>query len=65
MVGGVCKLIPHLIPVGENSTNLTYFILRMSAMDAVKSLGTTLPRYNKQDARYLPCERSHQFIAAD
>uniref|UniRef100_A0A0A9EGI7 Tua6 n=1 Tax=Arundo donax TaxID=35708 RepID=A0A0A9EGI7_ARUDO len=51
--------MPHLNPVGHQSTNWTVLLVLMVATAALTSFGTTSPRYIKQQAMYLPCLGSH------
>merc|ERR1712244_148626 len=51
-----------LKPVGHQSTNWMVLLVLMVAMAALTSLGTTSPRYNIQQAMYLPCLGSHLTI---
>merc|ERR1711871_975556 len=60
-VGG-WSLIPHLKPVGHQSTNWMVRLVLMVAMAALTSLGTTSPRYIMQQAMYLPWRGSHLVI---
>ena len=46
--------MPHLKPVGHQSTNWMVRLVLMVATDALTSLGTTSPRYMRQTAMYLP-----------
>merc|ERR1712087_324723 len=46
-------------PVGHQSTNWIVLLVLMLATAALTSLGTTSPRYIKQQAIYLPCLGSH------
>src|SRR3989338_1072182 len=55
-------LIPHLKPVGHQSTNWMVRFILMAAMEAETSLGTTSPRYIRQTAMYLPLRGSHLAI---
>merc|ERR1711865_521760 len=57
-VGG-WKLIPHLNPVGDQSTNWMVRLVLMVATEAFTSFGTTSPRYIMQQAMYLPWRGSH------
>ena len=47
-------MIPHLKPVGHQSTNWMVRLVLMVATAALTSLGTTSPRYIRQTAMYLP-----------
>ena len=47
-------MIPHLKPVGHQSTNWMVRLVLMVATAALTSLGTTSPRYMRQHAMYLP-----------
>ena len=51
--------MPHLKPVGHQSTNWMVRLVLMVATDALTSLGTTSPRYIRQHAMYLPWRGSH------
>merc|ERR1712130_228389 len=62
-VGG-WKLIPHLKPVGHQSTNWMVLLVLMVATEALTSLGTTSPLYMRQQAMYFPCLGSHLAIMA-
>merc|ERR1719231_1348372 len=62
-VGG-WKLIPHLKPVGHQSTNWMVLLVLMVATEALTSLGTTSPLYMRQQAMYFPCLGSHLAIIA-
>merc|ERR1719330_1110647 len=57
-VGG-WKLMPHLNPVGHQSTNWIVRLVLMVATAAFTSFGTTSPRYIMQHAIYFPCRGSH------
>ena len=46
--------MPHLKPVGHQSTNWMVRLVLMVATAALTSLGTTSPRYIRQHAMYLP-----------
>ena len=48
--------MPHLKPVGHQSTNWMVRFVLMVATAALTSLGTTSPQYMKQHAMYLPPE---------
>lgn len=48
-----------LNPVGHQSTNSMFFLNSMAANALLTSLGTTSPRYNKQQPMYLPVRGSH------
>ena len=48
------KLNTHLNPVGHQSTNWIVRLVLMVATAALTSLGTTSPRYIRQQAMYLP-----------
>merc|ERR1712054_602458 len=60
-VGG-WELMPHLKPVGDQSTNWMVRLVLIVAMAALTSLGTTSPRYIMQHAMYLPWRGSHLVI---
>merc|ERR1719183_679504 len=60
-VGG-WELIPHLKPVGHQSTNWMVLLVLMVATEALTSLGTTSPLYIRQQAMYLPWRGSHLAI---
>merc|ERR1712193_592279 len=60
-VGG-WKLIPHLNPVGHQSTNWMVLLVLMVATAALTSLGTTSPLYMRRQAMYFPCLGSHLAI---
>merc|ERR1719377_515495 len=60
-VGG-WELIPHLKPVGLQSTNWIVRFVLIVATAALTSLGTTSPRYIMQQAMYFPCRGSHLTI---
>merc|ERR1719345_711445 len=60
-VGG-WELIPHLKPVGHQSTNWMVLLVLMVATAALTSLGTTSPLYMRQQAMYLPWRGSHLAI---
>merc|ERR1711972_571756 len=62
-VGG-WELIPHLKPVGHQSTNWMVLLVLMVATAALTSLGTTSPRYMRQHAMYFPWRGSHLTIIA-
>ena len=51
--------MPHLKPVGHQSTNWMVRLVLMVATAALTSLGTTSPRYMRQQAMYLPWRGSH------
>merc|ERR1712224_787807 len=53
---------PHLKPVGDQSTNWIVRFVLIVATAAFTSLGTTSPRYIKQQAMYLPWRGSHLTI---
>jgi hypothetical protein len=57
--------MPHLKPVGHQSTNWTLRLFLIPAIALLTSLGTTSPRYNKQQAIYLPWRGSHLTIWLD
>merc|ERR1719473_1014035 len=57
-VGG-WELMPHLKPVGDQSTNWIVRLVLMVATAAFTSFGTTSPRYIMQHAMYLPWRGSH------
>jgi hypothetical protein len=48
-----------LKPVGHQSTNWMVLLVLMVATAAFTSLGTTSPRYIRQQAMYFPCLGSH------
>jgi len=52
-------LIPHLKPVGHQSTNWIVRLVLIVATAALTSFGTTSPRYIRQHAMYLPWRGSH------
>merc|ERR1711988_1323662 len=52
-VGG-WQLMPHLKPVGDQSTNWIVRLVLIVATAAFTSFGTTSPRYMRQHAMYLP-----------
>ena len=52
-------MIPHLKPVGHQSTNWMVRLVLMVATAAFTSLGTTSPRNMRQHAMYLPWRGSH------
>jgi len=54
--------MPHLKPVGHQSTNWMVRLVLMVATEALTSLGTTSPRYIRQQAMYLPWRGSHLAI---
>merc|ERR1712054_18165 len=60
-VGG-WELIPHLKPVGHQSTNWMVRLVLIVATEAFTSLGTTSPRNMRQQAMYLPWRGSHFVI---
>merc|ERR1740138_84522 len=62
-VGG-WELMPHLNPVGDQSTNWMVRLVLMVATDAFTSLGTTSPLYIMQHAMYFPWRGSHLHIIA-
>merc|ERR1719181_2138412 len=51
--------MPHLKPVGHQSTNWMVRFVLIVATAAFTSLGTTSPRYMRQQAMYLPWRGSH------
>jgi len=55
-------LIPHLNPVGHQSTNWIVLFVLIVATAALTSFGTTSPLYIKHVAIYLPCLGSHLAI---
>ena len=55
-------MMPHLKPVGHQSTNWIVRLVLMVATAALTSLGTTSPRYMRQHAMYLPWRGSHLVI---
>merc|ERR1712158_148859 len=55
-------LIPHLKPVGHQSTNWMVLLVLMVATAALTSLGTTSPLYMRQHAMYFPWRGSHLAI---
>ncbi|KAI4367143.1 hypothetical protein MLD38_022913 [Melastoma candidum] len=57
--------MPHLNPVGHQSTNWMVRLVLMVATAAFTSLGTTSPRYIRQQAMYLPWRGSHLAIMED
>merc|ERR1712060_424202 len=57
-VGG-WELMPHLKPVGHQSTNWIVRLVLIVATAALTSFGTTSPRYIMQHAIYLPWRGSH------
>merc|ERR1711988_572940 len=57
-------LIPHLKPVGHQSTNWLVLLVLMVATAALTSFGTTSPLYMRQQAMYFPCLGSHLAIIA-
>merc|ERR1719191_846121 len=57
-VGG-WELIPHLKPVGDQSTNWMVRLVLIVATAAFTSFGTTSPRYIMQQAMYFPWRGSH------
>merc|ERR1712070_1179848 len=57
-------MMPHLKPVGDQSTNWMVRFVLMVATAAFTSLGTTSPRYIRQQAMYLPWRGSH-FVIID
>jgi len=57
-------LMPHLKPVGHQSTNWMVRLVLMVATEAFTSLGTTSPLYMRQQAIYLPWRGSHLAIMA-
>lgn len=54
--------IPHLNPVGAQSTNVTVFFPFIFAMLLLTSFGTTSPRNIKQHDMYFPFFASHLTI---
>jgi hypothetical protein len=56
--------MPHLKPVGHQSTNWMVLLVLMVATDALTSLGTTSPLYMRQHAIYFPWRGSHLAIMA-
>ena len=54
--------MPHLKPVGAQSTNWIVRFVLIVATAALTSLGTTSPRYIRQHAMYLPWRGSHLAI---
>merc|ERR1711981_1386864 len=54
--------MPHLKPVGLQSTNWIVRFVLIVATAASTSLGTTSPRYIMQHAIYFPCRGSHLTI---
>ena len=54
--------MPHLKPVGHQSTNWMVRLVLMVATAALTSFGTTSPRYIRQQAMYLPWRGSHLAI---
>merc|ERR1712216_827840 len=56
---GGWELMPHLKPVGDQSTNWIVRLVLMVATAAFTSLGTTSPRYMRQHAMYFPWRGSH------
>jgi len=54
--------MPHLKPVGHQSTNWMVRLVLMVATEAFTSLGTTSPLYMRQQAIYLPWRGSHLAI---
>merc|ERR1719191_1051478 len=57
-VGG-WELIPHLNPLGDQSTNWMVRFVLIVATAAFTSFGTTSPRYIMQQAMYFPWRGSH------
>ena len=57
--------MPHLKPVGHQSTNWMVLLVLMVATAALTSLGTTSPRYIRQQAMYLPWRGSHLQAVGD
>merc|ERR1712086_42085 len=57
-------LIPHLKPVGHQSTNWMVLLVLMVETEALTSLGTTSPLNMRQHAMYLPWRGSHLAIMA-
>ena len=55
-------MIPHLNPVGHQSTNWIVLLVLIVATAALTSFGTTSPLYRRQHAMYLPCLGSHLAI---
>ncbi|TYI68862.1 hypothetical protein E1A91_D08G115400v1 [Gossypium mustelinum] len=54
--------MPHLNPVGHQSTNWMVILVLIVATAAFTSLGTTSPLYIKQQAMYFPWRGSHLAI---
>ncbi|KAB2032070.1 hypothetical protein ERO13_D05G323333v2 [Gossypium hirsutum] len=54
--------MPHLNPVGHQSTNWMVLLVLIVATAAFTSLGTTSPLYIKQQAMYFPWRGSHLAI---
>nr|KJB72676.1 hypothetical protein B456_011G189800 [Gossypium raimondii] len=54
--------MPHLNPVGHQSTNWMVLLVLIGATAAFTSLGTTSPLYIKQQAMYFPWRGSHLAI---
>ena len=54
--------MPHLKPVRHQSTNWIVRLVLIVATEALTSLGTTSPRYMRQQAMYLPWRGSHLVI---
>ncbi|KAG4112533.1 hypothetical protein ERO13_D13G167766v2 [Gossypium hirsutum] len=54
--------MPHLNPVGHQSTNWMVILVLIVASAAFTSLGTTSPLYIKQQAMYFPWRGSHLAI---
>mmetsp|Transcript_9964 Transcript_9964/g.23845 ORF Transcript_9964/g.23845 Transcript_9964/m.23845 type:complete len:218 (+) Transcript_9964:122-775(+) len=61
---GALWLMPHLKPVGDQSTNWMLRLPLTAATAAFTSLGTTSPRYMRHVAMYLPWRGSHLAIMA-
>merc|ERR1719191_1679598 len=59
---GGWQLIPHLKPVGLQSTNWIVRFVLIVATAAFTSFGTTSPRYIMQHAMYFPWRGSHLTI---
>merc|ERR1719187_2555179 len=55
----VVQTSPSFKPVGHQSTNWIERLVLMVAIAALTSLGTTSPRYKRQQAMYLPWRGSH------
>ncbi|KAB2011164.1 hypothetical protein ERO13_D09G002120v2 [Gossypium hirsutum] len=54
--------MPHLNPVGHQSTNWMVLLVLIVATAAFTSLRTTSPLYIKQQAMYFPWRGSHLAI---